>query len=173
MPLTEPCLRISRTRLFSQSPLTATVKYYIFSANNTGHLLAKRPVSSPFSRARLDIRASFVSVGLPISVYGPHLLSSVRLTAGPFEWVPYSRAATGHYPGYASTMSRSDCRISMSPPCFFSLLRNASNTAIPSSDAIRWMTRYGLRPRHAVADLPSYACNDTGFRAKQPLAHCD
>ena len=96
------------------------------------------------SRARLVIRASFVGVGLFISEYGPHLLSSGQLNAGPFEChQPSGVWLTGRYPDYTSTMSRSDCRISMSPPCFFSLLRNASDTAIPSSDAIRWMSRCG------------------------------
>jgi len=37
------------------------------------------------SQARLDIRASFVSVGFSISEYGPHLISPGQLTAGPFE----------------------------------------------------------------------------------------
>ncbi len=70
-------------------------------------------------------------------MYGPHFLSPYQLTAGSFKWVPYTWARIGHYPDYASTMGWSDCRISVAPPCLFGLLEHASNTAIPSSDAIR------------------------------------
>lgn len=80
---------------------------------------------------------------------------------------------TGNYPGYASTMSRSDCRISMDPPCLFGLLGNASDTAIPSSDTIRWMARCGLRPRQVDTGSPYNAWTDAGFRANQPMAHCN
>jgi hypothetical protein len=40
------------------------------------------------SRARLDIRASFVGVRLSISVYGLHFLIAQRLNAGPFRVGP-------------------------------------------------------------------------------------
>jgi hypothetical protein len=113
-----------------------------------------------------------VRVGLSISAYGPPVFDSARGIAGPFEWVRLVPSRAGHYPGYASTMSRSDGRISVAPPCLIGLLGQASDTALPSSDAIRRRTRCGLRLRHAVIDSPATAYHDTGFRAKQPLAPC-
>ena len=63
----------------------------------------------------------------------------------------------GHYPDYASTMSWSDCHVAILPPCLFSLLEASvgSDTALPSSDANRWMTCHGLRPRPGMTDSPN------------------
>ena len=82
-------------------------------------------------RARRDTRASLFDGRVSISVYGLHRLNPVQLTADPFEWNRTERFATGRYPGYASTMSRSDGRISMARPCLLGSLGHASDTAIP------------------------------------------
>ena len=82
---------------------------------------------------------------MSISGYGPHVLRPVRRIAGPFEWVLHPQSLAGHGPDYASTRNRSDGRISVSPPCLVGLLEQTSDTALPSSDAIRWMARCGLR----------------------------
>jgi hypothetical protein len=65
-------------------------------------------------------------------------------------------ALVGHYPDYASTMSWSDCHTAIPPPCLFSLLEASrrSGMALPSSDAHRWMTCHGLRPRPGAAHSP-------------------
>ena len=62
----------------------------------------------------------------------------------------------GHYPGYTSTMSWSDCHAAILPPCFFSLLEASvgRGTALPSSDANRWITCHGLRPRPGTTRSP-------------------
>ena len=122
-------------------------------------------------RARPDPKAS-CPCRHSISEYGPHGGCSVQLAADPFEWVRLPPSRTGHYPDYASTMSRPDGRISKTPPCLLGWLGQTSDTALPSSDAIRRRTRCGLRPRHAVVDSPANAYHDTGFRANQPLAPC-
>ena len=65
-------------------------------------------------------------------------------------------ARAGHYPGYASTMDWSDCHATILPPRLFGLLEASfgSGMALPSSDANRWMTCHGLRPRHGVPHSP-------------------
>ena len=65
-------------------------------------------------------------------------------------------ARAGHYPDYASTMSWSDCHTAIPPPCLFSLLEASvgNDMALPSSDANRWITCHGLRPRHGATHSP-------------------
>ena len=100
-----------------------------------------------------------------------HNLSSLQHTAGPFEWATRS---TEHYPGYTSTMNRSDCHAAILPPYLFSLLEASfeNDVALPSSVVNRWMTRYGLRPRHAATHSPiSYAAIPaSGWRNPWPIA---
>jgi len=97
-------------------------------------------------------------------------MASIALTLR--DKLPTSPSGTAT-PGYASTMSRSDDRISTARPCLLGLSGQTSGTALPSSGVIRLMTRCGPRPRHAATGSPINACRDTGFGAKQPLAQCE
>ena len=101
-------------------------------------------------------------------------LTSLQHTADPFE-CPRVSGLAGHYSGYSSNMSRSDCHAAIPPPCFFSLLEASfeNSVALPSSVVNLRMTRHGLRPRHVTDTLAFIACSATGFQMDNPLAQCD
>jgi hypothetical protein len=63
------------------------------------------------------------------------LLIPLHLTARPFK-CPGLAGLDGHYPIYTFTMTWSDCRTAILPPCLFSLLEASigSDTALPRSD---------------------------------------
>jgi len=93
MSLTEPDVSISDIRLFSRTHGRS------------------RPLC-------LAVRA-FWRRAVFGSVPDARLRNPLRSTANPFEW---AAARAGHYPGYASTMSWSDCHAAVPPPHLFGLL---------------------------------------------------
>ena len=142
MPLTQPCMRISRTRLFSKTHGTD---------------------DSVYRCARSDIRVSFVSVPYSISVYGGHLLNPLHLTARAFEWTPCPRRALPRLLLYYAPV-RLPYRHASALPLQLVGAFNQDETALPGSDANSSITCHGLRPRHAAYTLTVIACGSTGFR---------
>jgi len=105
-------------------------------------------------RARSAMRSSFVHVVISSSVPGIRVSVPLHSTANPFEWNSVSS------PGIAPTTPLLRVGPTATPPYFLLAssacwkLRFGSGMALPSSDANRWMTCHGLRPRHAATHSP-------------------
>lgn len=100
------------------------------------------------------MRANFVHVPWSSSVPGIRFLIPLRFAASPFEWVRYPRRALPRLRLYYELV-RLPCRRTSALP-FLSLLEASvgSSMALPSSNADRWMTCHGLRPRPGPAHSP-------------------
>ena len=110
-----------------------------FYASGSSTILPRAKLYLPCSNAAQWRNSPFLSTVVP--------LPRLDIAADPFKW---ASSLTGHYSGYAFTMSQSDYPASLPPPCLFSLLETCSIAPAgfsQVSDINSLITRHDLRPR--------------------------
>jgi len=129
-------------------PQYRIVKGNYHAPHRTGRAHFTHPARQRYFREQSCICPVPTQLMAQFSVSGTVVpLPRLDIAADPFKW---ASSLTGHYSGYAFTMSQSDYPASLPPPCLFSLLETCSIAPAgfsQVSDINSLITRHDLRPR--------------------------